>query len=883
MVADTAHVSYRGTEYEFALLDECSVSDHLRQTKEFYELDFLEGLSSMLEPSTLVLDVGAHIGNHTVYFAGVLGFQVQAYEPNPEAFELLERNIHRNGLDDKVTCVPVALSSEDGQVSMTRAVEDDAGTMAVAEQTESGNAIRVRTQRLDDLELPDPSAVFIKLDVEGHEPEVIRGGKLFLEKHAPDISVEIQDLDALDEILELLGGDYVPRDVFNATPTVLLRPHNAPTPDERQEHLVRYAIRNALDYSRRRNWYVAEKKRAERLRGEAESLRSKVADVQLQTRILEAMGPWLEESQLGDWVGWLQRLKERIPAVAGAEIRALIVRIGGAPIPASVVSVMMAAVDLVDCDAESGQPKRFRRFLDGRCVLDLTEKFGLGALGAARVSLLVEDANDELGSIGTAALIGGEAAPRLEEAFRNFLDCPYLVISHDATYQFSRLGVLTGAARVFLSDSDQMEAWSRSQIIPAAVIDASPLSIASELVSVSTDSPLQIERHDEPSSDADSRVLIVSYYAPPATPVSVQRLAYWHRKLPEIASERGVQMDVTWLTATFRASALPNIAVVPDRGPHETSGRWFELYTRARDLGLDAMGISWSQYVELSLDSLDGPYSTVVISGNPFHYFALGEVFKSEWGSKILLDFRDPFAYNPRFNFTEEQRDFARELESDWVKRADAVVSVNQYCLDTVAPRVEVPRYVVANGFDEAIVDGSLTAVREQHRPMRVAYSGTVFPNLPLGGVLDALPPDRLELHHFGRDYSATQDVAKHPNAVVRGLVPYAELIPDLRECVAGIIMTSGEPSTQTTKLFDYLACDLDIIIVTSGRPRTGNLHEVTKDLKGVFWVKNSDRDLGQFFKRYEPTLPRRPERESFSRRDQTRRLFELIMEMESP
>lgn len=195
-MVDIARVSRGGTQFQFALLDDCSVSDHLRQTEEFYELEFLEGLESLLQPSTLVLDVGAHIGNHTVFFAGVLGLRVLAYEPNPEAFTLLEQNVRMNGLEKLVTCFPAALSSRAGHVTMARTVADDAGTMAVAEDSDSSDVIRVETHRLDDLDLPDAPAVYLKLDVEGHETAVLRGGERFLTERRPDVSVEIQDVEA---------------------------------------------------------------------------------------------------------------------------------------------------------------------------------------------------------------------------------------------------------------------------------------------------------------------------------------------------------------------------------------------------------------------------------------------------------------------------------------------------------------------------------------------------------------------------------------------------------------------------------------------------------------------------------------------------------------
>ena len=44
------------------------------------------------------------------------------------------------------------------------------------------------------------------------------------------------------------------------------------------------------------------------------------------------------------------------------------------------------------------------------------------------------------------------------------------------------------------------------------------------------------------------------------------------------------------------------------------------------------------------------------------------------------------------------------EIEEEVVSGADAVISVNHECLNAIAPGVDAPRFVVANGFDETIV-----------------------------------------------------------------------------------------------------------------------------------------------------------------------------------
>ncbi len=125
-----------------------------------------------------------------------------------------------------------------------------------------------------------------------------------------------------------------------------------------------------------------------------------------------------------------------------------------------------------------------------------------------------------------------------------------------------------------------------------------------------------------------------------------------------------------------------------------------------------------------------GRFETVVISVGPFGYLALAEFFSQFWGAQVVLDFRDPLAGENRRPFSSEQRAWLAEYERECVRHADAVISVNQTCLERIAPDVTVDRHSVANGFDERIeLAASTPSDRSVHR---IVYSGTIFANLPL-------------------------------------------------------------------------------------------------------------------------------------------------------
>ncbi|MEM9714530.1 MAG: FkbM family methyltransferase, partial [Actinomycetota bacterium] len=151
-----------------------------------YEADLLEHLARHLPSGGRVLDVGAHIGNHTIALA-VLGHEVVAVEPNPETRALLEANVHRNGLDGRVTVHGVAAGARPGHGAL---IVDDDNSGATRLDPGAGS---VPIRRIDDL-VQDVDLV--KLDVEGHELAALEGAHRLLSTRRPTVLAEAHDDDA---------------------------------------------------------------------------------------------------------------------------------------------------------------------------------------------------------------------------------------------------------------------------------------------------------------------------------------------------------------------------------------------------------------------------------------------------------------------------------------------------------------------------------------------------------------------------------------------------------------------------------------------------------------------------------------------------------------
>jgi len=140
----------------------------------------------------LAVDAGANIGNHALWLAVVCGLRVAAFEP--VHVEALTANVALNGLEDRIAVHPVALGSYDDFASHA-----GKGKLAV----DGGGPIRVRT--LDSFRL-DPA--LLKIDTEGMETDVIRGGLGTIERCRPVIYAEAWDdtySAATGKLLEPLG------------------------------------------------------------------------------------------------------------------------------------------------------------------------------------------------------------------------------------------------------------------------------------------------------------------------------------------------------------------------------------------------------------------------------------------------------------------------------------------------------------------------------------------------------------------------------------------------------------------------------------------------------------------------------------------------------
>jgi FkbM family methyltransferase len=133
-------------------------------------------LQQQIGPGDVVVDVGAHIGYYTLLFARRVGPQgrVFAFEPDPANFDLLQRNVERNGYTN-VTLVRRAVAAQSGKLRLYLC-EDNKGDHRTYDSHDGRLSLEIDAVSLDDYFAGsrDPISL-IKMDIQGAEEGALRG------------------------------------------------------------------------------------------------------------------------------------------------------------------------------------------------------------------------------------------------------------------------------------------------------------------------------------------------------------------------------------------------------------------------------------------------------------------------------------------------------------------------------------------------------------------------------------------------------------------------------------------------------------------------------------------------------------------------------------
>ncbi|MBZ8119204.1 FkbM family methyltransferase [Roseovarius sp. LXJ103] len=155
---------------------------------EFFEEEELSLLSGNVNTDAHIIDIGANVGNHALYFATRMKAQrVVVVEPNPLAMAPLMANVLINRLEGVIDISALGVGLSDASEAGYGMKRHDKNLGATKMFAGTGE---MQVHAGDDLfegETPD----LIKIDVEGMEIKVLSGLERMISRYRPVILVEV--------------------------------------------------------------------------------------------------------------------------------------------------------------------------------------------------------------------------------------------------------------------------------------------------------------------------------------------------------------------------------------------------------------------------------------------------------------------------------------------------------------------------------------------------------------------------------------------------------------------------------------------------------------------------------------------------------------------
>jgi FkbM family methyltransferase len=142
-----------------------------------------------LKRSAVFYDIGANIGLYCLFGAQINSkLKVLCFEPQKVCTEQLQQSVYLNNWENRMSIHDFALSDKEHEVGFYLADTGSSIEPNFVGETLSGS-INIKTRRLDDLKLDTPN--FMKIDVEGHEYQMLQGASQTLVESNAVIFLEL--------------------------------------------------------------------------------------------------------------------------------------------------------------------------------------------------------------------------------------------------------------------------------------------------------------------------------------------------------------------------------------------------------------------------------------------------------------------------------------------------------------------------------------------------------------------------------------------------------------------------------------------------------------------------------------------------------------------
>lgn len=188
----------------------------MAQMQDYWDRIALNIINKYLPENAVILDIGANIGSHTVYWALERNAKkIYSFEPLDATYEILERNVELNKLQNCVETYNVGLYSTECKAKVAQYNIINIGNTSFTPEKNGKFVLKT----LDSFDFKDKIDL-IKIDVEGAEVEVLQGGIKTLRKYKPVLVIEsfnrkvevdkfLSDLDYVQVDTIRQGEDYI--------------------------------------------------------------------------------------------------------------------------------------------------------------------------------------------------------------------------------------------------------------------------------------------------------------------------------------------------------------------------------------------------------------------------------------------------------------------------------------------------------------------------------------------------------------------------------------------------------------------------------------------------------------------------------------------------
>ena len=205
------HFSFEDQPVAFKVPDIADfISFSICKQESFFDIKDLLVLRNIIPSNSVIVDGGANIGNHAIFFAKVLkAKKIYCFEPQKKIFNILVCNIHLNKLNSIIEPIFIGLSDKKSFANID--YRDDIqlspnfhqvnhGGLYLKEVLKTDGIFQLNTldfllfERLTQLD-------FIKLDIQGFEIKALKGSENLIKKFLPLIQIECMRHEELNKFI----------------------------------------------------------------------------------------------------------------------------------------------------------------------------------------------------------------------------------------------------------------------------------------------------------------------------------------------------------------------------------------------------------------------------------------------------------------------------------------------------------------------------------------------------------------------------------------------------------------------------------------------------------------------------------------------------------